>query len=348
MYAATLKLTWPLWGERVTPPLLPLVELPAFHYYGIVLLVTAACIPFWPRAALAANVLAGITAMVADQTRMQPEIFSFWLLLLGTLPHPACKWIGRSYLASLWFFSGFHKLISPGYYHGVAPFLWEGILPSREWPSLAYLAVPTAVLMAVVEMSLGIAVCFPRLRRVAAIVIVALHCSAVLILHRLDDWNTAVYPWNLALAVVGASLIYTWRSTPADERRICGTPIFAAGVALFCSPLLFYVGLLDPYLSHCLYSANVPSAVMIPADADSRSYEMNGTDGPYWANVNVPQPPAHRIFEEFFHRTAKPGDRLDVSDSRLWAIWTGWDRYRWQHTGVTFERIRLSSAERGH
>lgn len=348
MYEATLWLTWPLWGERTAPPLLPLVAWPTFAHFGVILAVTAACIVVWPRAGLAANVLAGLAAMTADQTRMQPELFSFWMLLLGTLPYPICQFLGRCYLASLWFFSGFHKLISPGYYRDVAPFLWEGILPTREWPNCAHLAGPAAVLMALVELLLGVAVWFPRLRRYAAVVIVLLHCSAVLVLHRLDNWNTAVYPWNLALAVVGAALIYGWRSSFIDERRTCGTAGFATGVALFFSPLLFYVGLLDAYLSHCLYSANVPSAVMVSAAGGSAFYHVNGQEGPYWSNVNVPQPPAHRVFEEYFRRTAQPGDRLEVTDSRLWATWTGWDRYRWQHTGLTFERIRLSSEGRGH
>jgi hypothetical protein len=347
MYAITLQLTWPLWGERTSPPLLPLVDWPPVPYFGTMLLVTAVCILFWPRAALAANVLVGLAAMTADQTRMQPEIFSLWLLLLGTMPNPVCKFLARCHLASLWFFSGLHKLLSPAYYTSVAPFLWEGILPTDDWPNAAHWAVPTAVLAAVVELSLGIAVWFPRVRRYTVPVIVLLHCSAVTILHRLDDWNTAVYPWNLALAVVGAWFIYDWRSSPREERASCGTVGFAAGIALFLSPLLFYVGLLDAYLSHCLYSANVPAAVMIPAAAGSHTYHVNGTEGPYWSSVNVPQPPAHRIFEAYFRRTAGPGDRLEVVDPRLWAVWTGWDRYRWQHTGATFERIRLSSDDRG-
>lgn len=343
MYAATLELTWPLWGERTTPALLPLVAWPPMPYFGTMLLVTAACVVVWPRAGLAANVLIGLAAMTADQTRMQPELFSFWLLWLGTLPNPVCKFIARSYLASLWFFSGLHKLLSPGYYESVAPFMWEGILPTSRWPNCRHWAVPALTGAAAVELLLGVAVWIPKLRKFAAPVIVLLHCSAVLILHRLDNWNTAVYPWNLALAVVGAWLIYEWQSSPRAERAQCGPAGFAAGLALFCSPLLFYVGLLDAYLSHCLYSANVPSAVMLPAAVGKHSYQVNGSDGPYWSNVNVPQPPAHRIFEEYFRRTAAPGDRLEVVDPRLWAVWSGWDRYRWQHTGVTFERIRLSS-----
>lgn len=113
MIGATLQLTWPLWSERSTPPWLPLAPWPAFAHFGTMLAATAAATIFWPRAGFAAHVLVGLAAMTADQTRMQPQMFSFWLLMLGTLPFPVPQFLARCHLASLWFFSGFHKLLSP-------------------------------------------------------------------------------------------------------------------------------------------------------------------------------------------------------------------------------------------
>jgi len=347
MFVVTLRWTWPLWSERTEPPLLPLVEWPQFTHFGTILSVTAVASLFWPRAALAAGVSAGLAAMTADQTRMQPQIFSLWLLMLGMLPYPIPRFIGRCHLASLWFFSGFHKLLSPGYYRDVAPFLWRGLFPPEDWPGVPDLAVPLATGMAVIELVLGVVVFVPRLRRAAAVVIVLLHCSVVWLLHRHDDWNTSVWPWNWALSVVGATLIASWKNTLSQEKQICGTAGFATGVALFLSPLLFYAGLLDAYLSHCLYSANVPVATMRTVEGRPAVYRPNGLEGPYWSNVNVPQPPAHRIFAEYFRRVARPGDRMLVEDSRWWAAVGGWDRYLWQYTGTEYRRVRLPPPSHG-
>ena len=346
MIGATLQLTWPLWSERSTPPWLPLAPWPAFAHFGTMLAATAAATIFWPRAGFAAHVLVGLAAMTADQTRMQPQMFSFWLLMLGTLPFPVPQFLARCHLASLWVFSGFHKLLSPGYFDDVAPFLWQGIFPPASWPNMPDYSATVAATMACVEIALGIAICFPRCRRAAAVVVVLLHCGVVWLLQRHGNWNTSVWPWNLALAVVGATLVVTWKSTIPQERQKCGLPGFVAGVLLFFSPLLYYVGLLDAYLSHCLYSANVPTAVMIPSSAGQTTYRMNGIEGPYWTNVNAPQPPAHRIFEQYFREVARPGDRMIVEDPRIWAIWTGWDHYLWQHTGTTYERVRLPTQSR--
>ena len=89
MYAATLWVTHRLWIERAEPPLLPWIELPAFSGYGELLFATACLFVVWPRFGLVANVVVGLVAMTADQTRMQPQIFSFWLLMPINRPSPS-------------------------------------------------------------------------------------------------------------------------------------------------------------------------------------------------------------------------------------------------------------------
>jgi uncharacterized membrane protein YphA (DoxX/SURF4 family) len=338
---ATLWLTWPLWTVRESPPLLPLAPLPAFDHYGTLMIVTAATFIIWPRAGLAAHVLVSLAAMTADQTRMQPEIFSLWLLMLGTWPNSAAQLLGRCHLASLWFFSGLHKLLSPGYFSDVAPFLWNGLFSPETQAKLPDLAKPAAAGLAIVEMLLGVVVFVPRLRRAAAVVAVLMHCGVVWILHRHNNWNTAVWPWNFALAVVGATLIAIWPRSLRDEYRVVGRYRFTAALVLFLSPALFYVGMLDAYLCHCLYSANVPTATMYPAQIGAAPYQMNASELPYWKKLNVPQPPTHRNFELYFRAVAKPGDRMLVEDPRAWARWAGYDRYLWRRSETTIDRLRL-------
>ncbi len=173
-----------------------------------------------------------------------------------------------------------------------------------------------------------------------------LHCSAVLILHRLDNWNTAVYrgTWRWRSSAHGS--FTSGKVRRAAERAQCGPAGFAAGLALFCSPLLFYVGLLDAYLSHCLYSANVPSAVMLPRRSASTATKSTAATGVLVERERA-QPPAHEFLKNIFAAQPPPGDRLEVVDSRPLGGLERLDRYRWQHTGVTFERIRLSSDDWG-
>ena len=108
---------------------------------------------------------------------------------------------------------------------------------------------------------------------------------------------------------------------------------------------MFYVGLLDPYLSHCLYSSNVPVATMYPAQVGSVPYPMNSQEGPYWRYLNVPQPPTHRNFELYFRAVAKPGDKMIVNDERAWAEWAGCNRYEWRRTDAGIDRAPIAPIE---
>lgn len=338
MFAATIWVTRKLWTEHAEPPLLPLVELPAFNYYGELLLLTAAAYVVWPRCGLAANFVVGVVAMIADQTRMQPQMFSFWLLMLGTLARPQAVWLARCHLASLWFFSGFHKLISDAYYTDVAPWMWGILFPPQSWPGLPDYSEALAAAVATSEIAMGLLIWFVPLRRAVAVGGIGLHSSVVLMLAR-ANWNTSVWAWNLAIVVASAAYLWRWRDRLRDTPRAVGLTAFIAGLLLYVSPLLYYLGLLDAYLSYCLYSANVPTATMSPrSDPGQAPYNIHK---PYWEHLNVPQPPTHRNFENYFRRVGKPGDVLIVVDDRAWAKPAGYRFYAWQFGVGGIERIPL-------
>lgn len=343
MFAATLTVTQPLWGTHFDPPMLPLAPMPRFDGYGELLLLTYGLCFFWPRAALGVHIVAGLAAMTADQTRMQPQIFSFWLLMLGTWPQPTARWLGRCHLGSLWLFSGLHKLLSPAYFRDIGPWMFHGLFPAAQWPSLVGYDTAFAATVAIVETLLGIAVFVPSLRRWAAVVGALVHGGILCVLWRLN-WNTSVWAWNGALVVAAPVLIGGWRGTAADMRRSCGRVGFAAGLALYLSPLLYYVGLLDAYLSYCLYSANVPTATYYPLRSAPFGYVVNRDRGSYWKNLNVPQPPTHRNFELYFRAVAQPGDMLVVDDPRVCARRFGYARYAWRYDGTSHEQVPLPPA----
>jgi hypothetical protein len=111
-------------------------------------------------------------------------------------------------------------------------------------------------------------------------------------------------------------------------------PVIAAALFLVISPAGYYFNLVDAYLAHCLYSSNTPSAwfesdvaenpenaerpsaaehpVVPHAKRTNLSYQM-------LEELNVPFPPAHRLFEDYFQRVGRPGDRLEIHDPRDWA-----------------------------
>jgi hypothetical protein len=315
---ATIAITWPLWQVRVDPPLLPAVdwqtlagiEWPQFSP-GAWLLLTLVVALVLPRTGAALHVGLLVVAMLLDQTRMQPEVISLGLLLIGTLPGEGARLVGRAHLIALWFFAGFHKLLSPEYFTGVMPAMFGG---DATDPSL-----PLQVLggcMAAGELSLGVLAVVPRLRRTCAVAACAFHLLVLLWLAGRMQWNPAVWPWNLVLAAAGFALVWPWTTSLVHDLRAARWVPRATAMLLLVSPLGYYFGLVDPYLAHCLYTRNVPKAQRMtiggPQALDT------------WSALRVPLPPAHRILEQFFKKTALPSERLVIDDPRWWAHFRGW------------------------
>ena len=326
---ATIAITWPLWQVREDPPLLPAVQWqqwPAVDWPqlsdgvqfspGAWLLASLAVALVLPRTGAALHVGLLAVAMLQDQTRMQPEVISLGLLLVGTLPGDGARLVGRAHLIALWFFAGFHKLLSPEYFTGVMPAMFGG---DATQTASALQHVALAVLggvMAAGELSLGVLAMVPRTRRACAVAACAFHLLVLLWLAGKMQWNPAVWPWNLTLAVAGFALIWPWTTSLAHDVRTARWVPRALAILLLVSPLGYYFGLVDPYLAHCLYTRNVPKAQQLtiggPQPLDT------------WSALRVPLPPAHRILEQFFQKTALPSERLVIDDPRWWARYRGW------------------------
>ena len=308
--AVTLWLTWPVWQNRTMPPMLPALDIPcydmAWPLLGSLALVIVA--PVW-GVALHGVLLAAAIAM--DQMRLQPEVISLWILMLATLPAPSAKLIGRMHLVSLWFFSGFHKLFSAGYYEMMHARLWQRLLPATG-PGTAFWL---SLLLAVLEMLLGLLAWLPRTRRLAAIIAVPLHAGIIATLYFLD-WNWAVWPWNVALAGAGFGLLWSWRENVLSDLATVRWPAKIVACFLLVSPLGYYLGVVDAYLAYCFYSANIPLATWNGGQIVASTMYRGPKDNPNQLYVGVPIPPTHRTYEAFFHALAKPGDKLEIHDPR--------------------------------
>jgi uncharacterized membrane protein YphA (DoxX/SURF4 family) len=312
--AASVVVTWPLWQARgMSMPNLPIFEshLPTWLNIdcGWLLLGSLLLVLVRPLWGMIVHSLVLLGAIALDQMRIQPEFVSLAILLWGTTGKSPTLLLARSHLVALWLFAGLHKLLSPDYWHDTGPQNFLDTFPALS-PAVAQ---RLAVAMAATEMLLGILLLIPRTRRAGAWIAFALHAGILCSLVSLE-WNQAVWPWNLALAFAGFGFCWNWRESPlATVRKVGWTWSFAAVIVL-ASPALFYCNLLDAYLCHCVYSSNTPSATYFHGIEEGESLSTRS-----FAQLNVPFPPAHRLYEQYFRNVAQPGDVLEIEDPRPWA-----------------------------
>jgi hypothetical protein len=307
---ATVVVTWPLWQDRDRPPLLPLLSLPSIDL-GLPLIAASLAVLFAPVVGMAAVTVLTIYAVLVDQTRLQPEVVSLLFLMWGTQGTPIALGFARAHLISLWFFSGFNKLLSPAFFDDMAPFLLSAFVPE---PS-AGMGRAFGFVLALTELGLGVLAIAPRTRRLAAAVALVLHLGILLTLSPLGhDRNSAIWPWNVALAFAGFAFIAPWQeSALASLLRV---PLWAraAMILLALMPLGFYLGRVDAYLAHNLYSSNIARASVECRRECRRMQDPANT----WTSLNVPLPPEHRLYEQYFALTCRPGDEMTITDPREW------------------------------
>ena len=347
---ATIWVTWHLWQARMgfdQPPNLPVVEAAAIDRLqfdcGWALLATLVLAAIWPRGGVFAHCALLAAAIGLDQMRIQPEVVSLAILLAGTLPREGLPLLARCHLISLWAFAGIHKLLSPEYIFSTGPFLARSVL--GELPETP--AIVLGILIACLEVATGLSAIFSSTRRATPWLALALHGGIFLSL-LLQQWNSAVWPWNIALAAAGFEMFWRQRgpllgvdspqlkagaaADPAQRptRSLRGWLIPAAAMVMLFYPALYYVDRCDAYIAWCVYSSNVPNATIYQGDGSGAvptqdQLAMGGQrlfDKAYGA-LNVPFPPAPRMYLQYFRKVGQPGDRLVIEDSRVWSRWRG-------------------------
>jgi hypothetical protein len=314
--AATIAVTWGLWNDRAFPPRLTALDLPSLDLaaplLASVVLVLAAA-----RVGLIAHTGLLVYAMLIDQTRLQPEVVSLAILMWGTLPGRAWPLIARAHLIALWCYSGLGKLVSARFVHGGARILLPG--PLQDLPRSFDEVI--AYGLAAFEIAVGLAVLVPRARRVAALGVLLLHSSILASLVPAGR-NEAVWPWNGVLAFAGFAFIAGWQKSPLRSLRAARWPARVAAAVLLLAPAGFYVGAMDAYLAHQLYTFNVPTTIVCDRTQCITGAETRAT----FIAFHVPMPPERRLFRAYFQATCSPGDRMVVLDMRSWARWRGHDR----------------------
>jgi len=299
-------LTWHLWQPRTDPPNLPIASALRSIQFGVPLVVAAALSIVWPRiGAMLHTVLFGL-AVLGDQIRLQPEFVSLAILLAAGSWAPRGLYVARWHLIALWGWAGVHKLLSAGWATSGA-FYIANAAGRPGWRALVAVAVPLCEVGLAV---LAVLAVWPRTWAVLRIVAPLFHVGIVATL-MMADHNTAVWPWNLALAAATPLLFRP--QAPADRPVARRSAVALATTTAFAIyPLGFYVGLSDAYLSHNLYANNTAQASIC-----ARGWvEAGGLCFPAFLStletLNVPLPPERRLFVGWFRRTCQPGDQLRI------------------------------------
>jgi len=223
-----------------------------------------------PRLAMLVFViLAGVWSLW-DQTRWQPWFYQylvmFAVLALGPSPKDpergqaslnACRLI----VASIYFWSGLQK-VNVLFVTELFPWLIEPVLKylPGEWHEYAQ---DRGCEAAFLECAIGLGLLVWPLRPVAVVGAVAMH---LLILFSLGpwghEWNTVVWPWNVAMMVFVVVLfgrtrrVQSWHILWPWRCLVARVALVLFGVM----PLFNFFERWDSYLSAALYSGNTPSS----------------------------------------------------------------------------------------
>lgn len=336
---ATVLITWDLWAARAVPPNLPALDVAGWSGWGWgpALLAVGAYALWRPSSGAPLLAVAVAGACLADQLRLQPEVVSLALLAALLPAGPNARAVARWLLAATWLWAGLHKALSLGWSDEGAAFIADALHQPGRTDVVAW-ALPAA------EIALGVLAFVPRAWPAVRWGALALHLGIVVTLSPLfADWNTAVWPWNLALAAVAFGLfrpepaartragLGVDRSDPAgaDADAVGADPALAAatgapatamwpaspagvvaGAVLLLAPALFYVGGMDAYLAHNLYSSNTARAVV--CDPELGCVDAFDT----WDELDVPFPPEPRLYRRWFRDGCRPGQELVVSGIR--------------------------------
>jgi hypothetical protein len=242
----------------------------ALFVFAVVTLVVRE--PRWPIAAFLAVVA---VFCGADQTRWQPWVFQYSVMLAAIALYAGNGADGearalnaiRLIIAFTYVYSGLQK-INPNFVENDFPWIAQPI--TNLFPSTAFLLHGFGMAAPLVQVAFGVGLLTRRFRRVSLMTAVAMHLFILAMLGPAGlDWNNIVWPWTAAMAIFDILLFsdaadVSWREIIWSRRD----PRHAAIAILFAVlPALSFFNLWDSHLSAALYSGNLTDAQIYLSDA---------------------------------------------------------------------------------
>jgi hypothetical protein len=285
----------------------------SFHYDFVIAIVLVgtlllSAIATHPRRYLIASVILTIALVFLDQTRLQPWVYQYaiMLALLVFMQRDNVKPIfaaSQLVIATLYFWSGLQKL-SWTFIHDTGPTLLES---SGIHLAPRYLTI-VAIIIAVGETLIGVGLLLRRTRRVAVVIACLMH-AVILFTFILTQRNSVIWPWNVAMMLFTVILFQGNDESPFSGSR---APVKVTIVICGLLPALSFFGWWDLNLSGALYSGNTPIAVMrmseglrerLPEATQKHVFTSRGELMiPFFewssADLNVPPYPEVRVYRQ--------------------------------------------------
>jgi hypothetical protein len=320
-----------LWIASRAYPLTPIFEwlpvvpplIDGLWFVLLLFLLVAIVVAQRPRAYIIAFVvLAGLLSLF-DQSRWQPWFYQFLFMLAALALYPgdgqdpkkreAVLNVCRLIVACTYLWSGLQKL-NMSFVEDVFPWLVEPLVALLP-VSLEELIRPLGIAIPFVEAGIGLML-LTRFRNAAVILALGMHVFILFCIGPFGhDWNTVVWPWNVAM--MAFVVILFWRVEGFSSRRVLVSgvsPFHGLALLLFgIMPLFSFFGLWDSYLSASLYSGNTKSATIYVSEAvksrlpgtirdpalKSQPDGINVVSITDWSfeELNVPPYPEDRVFK---------------------------------------------------
>jgi len=257
--------------------------------------------------AIAALALSALLVL-QDQNRLQPWFYQYSFMLgavglcnLGRLSAEGALNTCRLIVAFTYFWSGLQKA-QVSFAENVYPWLIEPLvshLPSEAASALGHGAYAVPVM----ETAIGLGLLVRPFRKPAVVAAILMHAFILFSLGPWGhDWNSVVWPWNLAM--VAFDLILFWRAPDRSSLLAVvkpgGSAYRAVVLVLFAfMPALNFVGLWDSYLSASLYSGSTEDESVYTTDGSSLTY-VTSLSYEAMNEMNVPAYPEEHVYKKVF------------------------------------------------
>ena len=244
--------------------------------------------------------------VLQDVSRLQPWFYQYSFMLaavglsgLGRLGAESALNACRLIVAFTYLWSGLQKA-NASFVQSTYPWIIEPLashLPSSVSSALSWgaYAVPA------VEAASGLGLLVRPLRNSAVIGAILMHTFIMLSLGPWGhDWNTVVWPWNIAMVAFVFILFWRVPDNPSLLQVLRPTGAFQAAVLILFAfmPSFSFLGLWDSYLSSSLYSGNTKEGYIWNL-YDSRLTSTSVLDLSM-KEMNVPTYPEEWVFKNVF------------------------------------------------
>ena len=348
-----MALSLPLWRTRPSYPRVPLIEFipafpPPFDMFVLLLLAIALGVLVWRPQMRKLGILcfaAAVFLAAQDQSRWEPWFIEYVLLLSAVClsRSKSAAFTGcRMILAAVYFWSGVHKMNT-----SFATNLFPSLVAPMNLQSELIIQV-FGFIVPFLEIGMGVALLFPKTRRIGVIAIVVMHLCLLAVLGPWAlGWNNVVWPWNVAMMILVPSLFWDSKASPKSLFEWGGAnwvhhTIF---VFVFVLPPLSLAGLWDTAPSFALYSGNqlIASVVLSSEAWEQQDYQARAAaehiGNRYririddWAvmAMNVPAYPAERVLRRIAQSFCTVAESEDdvifiLEQPPRWFYRAGWHR----------------------